>query len=478
MFASGGLLSIGSSSVCPPGQAHLRPGGKLIGPRIRLATRIGPLRLPSAKLAQTGGQFLIPPDPANESSVGWEPVLSIQLASIRPRMGTGVAHARAGLRGANPKLVRVQAAGSTHGVPRDVEHCLLRGSPHLPGTRLRLSPQIIPGSGRLFDLGRLSPALPSLGAPAIALSEQHGSSGFVRMSAPGILNIDTGAPKPGAFLRRSGALPNRTPNAQAILMDVAPSPIGLPRTAFPLGAGPTNANVARTPQLLEASIAPVISPTPDAESFLPLGKRTLAMLQPQWKRPDPQRAPFAILLPSPLDSPVHMASAESGGAMEKWQLARRSWSAGTIRESGKLRIGNFLSSEAGHTLPVPITPPGESFYRTRLPSTPPVTSARQRSPFFPLIPQESVLDDRVRELAERVLDPALLQLVQIRFPDYDLAHTKPTMHRCGDWVPLDSRWQRRRRVWDRGARWKITKRVGRFPSGSLTIPERQSSGSL
>lgn len=475
---SGGLLSIGSS-VCPPAKAHVRMAGNLIGPRIRLANREGAARIPSARLVKNGRQFSIPPDLANERSVGWEPVLSTQLASFELRMGTSVAHVKAGLGGANPRLVPVQAAGSTRRAPSEVERRFLRGSLHLPGTTLGLSPQIIPGSGRLFDLGRLIPSLPNLGTPAAALSEQRDSRGSVRMGSPGILRIDRGARAPGSFLKKSGAVPNRIPNAQAILMDVAPSSLAFPRTVFPLGTGPANTSVAQAPRLLEGRIAPLISPTPDAASFLPLLARNLAMLQPRWKRPDPQLAPFAGMPPAPLDSPVHMMSAESGDGIKNWQAVMRNWSVGMIRESGKLRTGNVLTSEAVHTLPVPIAPLDTSFHGTRLPSTPPpVAVARRRSPFFPLVPQESVLDDRVRELAERVLDPALLRLVQIRFPDYDLAHTKPTIHRCGDWVPLDSRWQRRRRVWDRGARWKITKRVGRLPSVRLTIPGLQTSGSV
>lgn len=461
------LFSIGSS-VCRPSQARLRSGEKLMESRVRLATREGSVRLRSAELAQTERQFLLPPEPANERSAGWEPILSIQLASFPLRMGPSVAHLRAGLSGANP-LVRVQAAGSTRRSPRDTERCFLKGSPHLPGTNLRLSHQLVPGSGRLFDLGRLTPALPSLGAPA-ALSEQQGSRSLLRMGASRIPRIGKGAPKSAAFLKKSGAFLNRIPNPHAILMEVAPSSIVFLRTAVErslASVGPTNTNVARAPQLLGASIAPAISPTPDAASFLPLRTRNLAIPQPRWKRPDPQRAPFAVLLPPPVDSAVRMVSAESGHALQKWQLARYNWSAGMIRERGKLRAGEFLRSEIVHA--VPIEPLGESFHRTRLPSTPPpVAMAPRWSRFFPLVPQESVLDDQVRELAQRVLDPALLQLVQIRFPDYDLKHSKPTMHRCVDWLPIGSRWQRRRRVWDRGARWKVTKRAV-IPSGSLTI---------
>jgi hypothetical protein len=183
------------------------------------------------------------------------------------------------------------------------------------------------------------------------------------------------------------------------------------------------------------------------------------------------------MLPLPHDSASHMVRGEPEFAGQISWMAKSDRRVGITRANMSLKTGIVLG--AGTVNAVPIEPLAEAFGRTQLPSAPPpLTIALRRTPFFPVSPQESVLDEGVRELAERALNPALIPLVQMHFPDFDLEHTIPTMNRCGYWLPLDTRWQRKRTAWDRGARWKSPTSVGILPSGNLIISQLQSGGPI
>ncbi len=536
---------------------------KRIGTRGYIALRESPGCIQPAALPHEQ-QFLIPPEPFNHRSTSKGPGSFIRLGRSERRMRKSIPCPRVGLRIGSPEQSRLQAAESTSSVREQVEFLGFdKRSPYLLPTRLGLAHHIGFEGENFLDFERLTPALPTLGAPAAALTAQRRDWFPLRINASVLFlrNSTCSLSAASAHLHRTpnpqgilmevppssiafvaparSPLPENTelshktftctlspgrahlygiPNPRAILMELCPTsiafavpaPNSLPESprfsrktskipglriniplasyhtqqriehvfksrvdplTFPPGATLARVHLAKASQLREEAMTSprAISPAPNPPSFLDLRSRNGVILQPQFKRLTASLAGSVIHLPLPADSAHHILNVEAGYAVRTPQLAKPN-SGASIWQTRLLKAATSL--RAGTLAAVPLEPRAAPFNRIQAFSeSVEVASVLRCNSFFLVSPNASMLDDRTRDLAERLLNPTILRLIQTCLPGNNLESTKPQMPNCVDCLPLDARWQRKRTLWDRGARWKSSSQASLFPPGKLPLPK-------
>jgi hypothetical protein len=84
------------------------------------------------------------------------------------------------------------------------------------------------------------------------------------------------------------------------------------------------------------------------------------------------------------------------------------------------------------------------------------------------------------ELRDRIFNPILRESPRIRFCQATAEPTRTTIREARVFEPVGFRWQRNRKIWDRGVSWRAPSRIGRRPDcdwfdwpGLLSVEPRE-----
>ena len=89
------------------------------------------------------------------------------------------------------------------------------------------------------------------------------------------------------------------------------------------------------------------------------------------------------------------------------------------------------------------------------------------APFSKIADPESMHSSFAEELRDRIFNPVLPPFPRTRMRPAGVETTTPRFRIAYVFAPVDFRWQRKRKMWDRGAAWQAPSGIGLVPACKL-----------